>query len=263
MKKAIILVLMASIFGACGSSKYVYRDIPNLAHPNFDAAGSDEKAIYLADDVMKGMGGRNAWNETRYLRWTYFNQRALLWDKKKERVRIDYLNQNLKIILNYKTMTGRVRMNNRELTKMDSLDKYLQKGKEDFLNDAYWVFMPFLLKDDGVSLKYLGEKESMIGAKCEAIELSFKDRPVGGNIKYHIYINRVSRLVVEWTGYKMADDATPTFRTPWQDYRALGHIMMSGNRGEGKYLAPMGVYGEVPSSAFEDFTELDWNKIKR
>ena len=57
--------------------------------PGFDEAGSDRVAIVVADAVMKAMGGRHAWDRTRYLTWDFFGHRRHLWDKHAGRVRIE------------------------------------------------------------------------------------------------------------------------------------------------------------------------------
>jgi hypothetical protein len=51
-----------------------------MAADGFNAAGSDAKAIALADKVIKNMGGYDAWNNTRYIAWTWRNQYHI-WDK--------------------------------------------------------------------------------------------------------------------------------------------------------------------------------------
>ncbi|WP_133273578.1 hypothetical protein [Hymenobacter radiodurans] len=42
------------------------------AAEGFDQAGSDPKAIAIADKVMNAMGGYDAWRNTRYLAWSFF-----------------------------------------------------------------------------------------------------------------------------------------------------------------------------------------------
>ena len=60
----------------------------NPAAPGFNQANSDAKAIALADAVMEAQGGRQAWDETRFLDWNFFGRRRLLWDKQENKVRI-------------------------------------------------------------------------------------------------------------------------------------------------------------------------------
>ena len=56
----------------------------------FDLAGSDAEAIRIADRVMLAMGGREAWDSTRHLRWKFFGRRLHVWDKHTGDLRIEY-----------------------------------------------------------------------------------------------------------------------------------------------------------------------------
>ncbi|MHC4769928.1 MAG: hypothetical protein ACYTEI_14630, partial [Planctomycetota bacterium] len=62
---------------------------PNPPAPGFDAEGSDPEAIWIADAVMARMGGRRAWDRTRYVTWSFFDRRRHVWDKHAGRVRVE------------------------------------------------------------------------------------------------------------------------------------------------------------------------------
>ncbi len=48
----------------------------NPPMPGFDAEGSDPEAIAAADEVMESLGGRRAWDESRYLTWKFYDRKA-------------------------------------------------------------------------------------------------------------------------------------------------------------------------------------------
>lgn len=255
---------LSLILIACNPpQKFTYKETPNLPAEGFDEMGSDPKAVQIADEVMRAMGGRGQWDAVRYLRWTFFSRRALLWDKRKQIVRIDYYDTpQRKIMVNVKDKTGRVWLNGAEQTQPDTLKKYLEQGYKDWVNDSYWLLMPFKLKDAGVTLKYLGEQQNSIGAKCDKLQISMKNMPLATQHKYWIWVSPSSHLVTEWAYFAQLSDETPQFRNAWADYRALGKIMLSVSRGERGTLMPMGVYSEVSKEAFENFKEIDWKKAK-
>ncbi|NJN33209.1 MAG: hypothetical protein HC817_02120 [Saprospiraceae bacterium] len=211
---------------------------------------------------MKACGGRYAWDQTRFLRWTFFNRRSLVWDKKEERVRIDFLDQPLKIFVNLKNTTGRVWKDGKEMTEPDSIKKYVERGKNVWINDSYWFVMPFKLKDSGVTLKYVGKKSNTVGGESDVIELTFKNVGVTPDNKYHIYINPSSKLITQWDFFKNYSDEKPQFSNPWQDYRALGNILLSVSRGEGRTMIPMGVYNKLPDSVFTTPVNINWIGLK-
>jgi hypothetical protein len=263
MNKLLLSITFLMAFIACQSSgKFVNRDVPNTPAAGFNTEGSDPKAIALADSVMKACGGRYAWDQTRYMRWTFFNNRMLVWDKKQNRVRIEFMKQDMKVLLNMDDMTGKVWKDGVALTEPDSIKKYLQRGKEAWINDSYWLVMPFKLKDSGVTLKYLGKRKNALDSECDVLELTFKSVGVTPDNKYNLYVNPSSKLIVQWDYFKKYSDEKPSMSTPWADYRGLGNIMLALNRGEGRFMTPMGVYKSIPDSAFTKFSVLDWSKIK-
>jgi plasmid maintenance system killer protein len=263
MKKILIALLLLTALIACQSTqKFVYKEVPNTPADGFDKDGSDAAAITIADSVMRACGGRYAWDMTRFMRWTFMGRRALIWDKWKERVRIDFLDRDLKIRLDMKTMTGRVWKDGQEMTQADSVKKYLERGKSIWINDSYWMVMPFKLKDSGVTLKYIGKKPNALGVECDVVSLTFKEVGDTPQNKYWVYVNPSSHLVVQWDFFGKATDEKPNMSTPWSDYRGLGNIMLALNRGDKRSMTPMGVYTHMPDSAFTSFYELDWKKIK-
>ena len=263
MKKLLLAIaLLGSIIACQTNQKFVNKDVPNTPMAGFNTEGSDAKALQIADSVMKAVGGRYAWDMTRYIRWTFFGSRSLVWDKTKEKVRIDYLNNDTKIRLNLKDMTGRVYKDGKEMTNPDSLKKYLERGKGAWINDAYWLVMPFKLKDSGVTLKYAGVKKNALGVDCDVLNMTFKAVGNTPDNKYEVYVNPSSHLIVQWDYYAKATNEKPNISTPWEDYRALGNIMLSISRGDKRSMLPIGVYKNMPDSVFTSFNEVDWAKLK-
>ena len=101
----------------------------NYPLPGFDLEGSDPLAIVLADRIMSAMGGREAWNKTRYIKWKFFGRRTLLWDKESARVRIEIEQGDQVILLDLNQLTGKVFRQGIELTDPDSVSFYLAKGE--------------------------------------------------------------------------------------------------------------------------------------
>jgi plasmid maintenance system killer protein len=262
MRKLIIPLFLLTFIVACSTSKYIYIDVPNTPANGFNAEGSDAKAIVIADSVMKACGGRHAWDQTRYIRWTFFNRRQLIWDKTQERVRIDFTDGSLKIRLNLKDMTGKAFENGIEVTHPDSLKKILDKGKSIWINDSYWIVMPFKLKDSGVTLKYLGKKNNYINAECDVLELTFKAVGDTPNNKYNVYVNPSSHMITQWDYYAKSTDEKPAFSMPWSDYKGIGNIMLATSRGEGRSMLPMGVYKSMPDSVFVSKFDVNWKAVK-
>jgi len=217
----------------------------------FDFANSDIKAINIADKVMEAMGGRKSYDNTRYLFWNFFGSRTLLWDKKEGNVRIESQKDEYTVVMNIHTMKGKVKMKGEVLSNPDSLTKYLQMGKNLWINDSYWLVMPFKLKDSGVTLTYVGEEE-VNGKTNDVLELRFKNVGKTPENKYQVFVDQSTNLVSQWSFYPKADDTEPRFITPWDGYVKHGEILLSGGRG--KYeLTEIKVMDKVGDAVFEKF----------
>lgn len=246
---ALALACVIALLSPACSSK-----ITNTPAPGFNAAGSDPKAMAIADEVMLAMGGRRAWDDTRCISWNFFGGRTLLWDKTAGMCRIEWQKKPLKIIVNLNNGTGKVLLDGVEQTQPDSLAKYLDIGKKVWTNDSYWLVMPFKLKDSGVTLKYLGEGNTEAGEKADMLQLTFQNVGVTPDNKYHVWVDQKTHLVTQWAYYAKFADEKPQFTGPWADYRQYGKIMLSGSRGkERPGMTPIQVMDKAPEGAFEKF----------
>jgi len=209
---------------------------------------------------MEAMGGRRAWDTTRYLHWNFFGARRLLWDKEKGRVRIEVPQEEAVYLVNINDNSGKVMRQGALVEHPDSLAKYVERGKRIWINDAYWLVMPYKLKDSGVALKYHGEDTTQTGAPADVLELSFENVGVTPQNKYHVYVDKDSRLITQWAFFRNASDPEPAFITPWADYQQHGGILLSGDRGE-RQLTDIQVYQEVPDQAFNAFDPVDYERL--
>lgn len=262
MKSIISIVIFAMLLGACSQpssekkQEEMVEVVPgNPPAPGFDEAGSDAKAIAIADEVMKAMGGRKAWDDTKLLAWDFFGARKLLWDKHSGEVRIESGRDDLKIIMNINTKEGRVFKNGAEFSDTDSVDFYLNRGERIWINDSYWLVMPYKLKDSGVTLKYLREDSIATGDPADVLQLSFDNVGVTPQNVYEVFVDKYSRLVTQWAFYREPDQEEPNFITPWGEYAKYGQIMLSGDRGE-RDLTDIKVLETAPANAFTSFDEV-------
>jgi len=225
------------------------RQSANPAAPGFMEAESDERAIEIADEVMEAMGGRKAWEKTRCIEWNFFGSRELVWDKKSGLVRINYLNEDQQTVINIHNKEGEVRIDGELVTHPDSLSKYLERAYRAWINDSYWLVMPFKLKDSGVTLKYLGEDATLNGDPAYKLQLTFENVGVTPQNKYHIWVDKESHLVTQWAFFRESTLEEPNFTTPWADYTKYGEILLSGNRGD-RQLTGIAVHQKIPEGMF-------------
>lgn len=248
MKKIYSFLLAGLLLSACDS----FSGEENPPAEGFKAEASDAQAIALADSVMLAMGGREAWDDTRFLSWNFFGARKLLWDKEKGHVRIEIPNDFSVYLIDLENNKGRIMQFGEEVTNPDSVAKYVEKGKEIWINDSYWLFMPFKLKDSGVTLTYGGKDKMQDGSEAEVVQLTFDEVGVTPENKYQVYIDAQDHLVKQWAFYRQASADTPDFVTPWTGYEQYGNIKLAGDRGE-RDITEIAVHENVPVEAFSDF----------
>jgi hypothetical protein len=223
----------------------------NPPAPGFDAAGSDAKAIELADRAMEAMGGRKAWDDTRYLAWKFFAPqpagRTHVWDKWTGNLR--YQAGSTLTLMNINTKQGSVWKDGQKVADPAELAKLLQQGYEAWVNDSYWMFMPYKLKDSGVTLKYKGEGTTDDGKAADVLQLTFKGVGVTPQNKYDVWVDKSSGMVTQWAYYLNATDPEPKFKTPWANWSRHGKVMLSGDRGR-MQLTEIAVYDELAETVF-------------
>jgi hypothetical protein len=216
--------------------------------------GSDPKAVRIADEVMKALGGQKAWDETRYVTWNFFGRRTHVWDKWTGELRFE--NEGAVTLMNLNTKKGKVFRNGTEVTDAAELKKALYDAESAWINDSYWVFMPYKLRDKGVTLKYLGKGTTEAGSSADVLELTFANVGRTPENKYHVFVDDKTRLVTQWNYYEKSSDPEPKFKIPWLDWERHGKILLSANRGEHKH-ENVAVLDSVPKGVFESPAPVD------
>ena len=190
--------------------------------PGFDAAGSDARAVALANRVMQQMGGYDAWKKARYFGWGFFGGQYQIWDKYTG----DFHWEKDTLVANYnlRTQRGRVFSRGKDISATPAGQKLLANLTPIWINNSWWLLMPFKLKDSGVTLTYKGPGKLMSGAPADVLQMTFKNVGVTPENRYEVLVSRTSGLVEEWAYFPKASDAKPAFRRRWNDYRKHGSL---------------------------------------
>lgn len=245
-----LLALLLLIGSSCGPASEGSTEA-NPAAPNFNLAASDAAAIEIADEVMEAMGGRRAWDTTRYIGWNFFGRRTHMWDKIEERVRIDIPADTLSMIIDLSTRGGSAKKGGKLVTNLEELNGILDQGYKAWINDSYWLVMPYKLKDDGVTLKSLGDATTTLGKSADLLELTFNGVGVTPQNKYLIYVDKETDLVTQWDFFPTAADTTARFQSPWPNYKKYGDILLSGGQIASNKLTDIQVSQEVSLGTWE------------
>lgn len=257
-----LVVLLAVLPGLVAVSPLTASENP--AAEGFNAAASDSAAIAIADQVMNTLGGREAWDETRYITWNFFGRRRHVWDKQTGDIRVEGVRRDDEkayvILMNLHSMQGRAWLEGEEVTDPEGLGELLDMGEAAWINDSYWVFMPYKLKDSGVTLRYVGVEEMLDGRPAEVLQLTFEDVGRTPENRYLVYVAKDTGLVEQWDFFAQASDEEPGFQVPWHDWERHGEIMLSANRGKNSHT-DIAVLETLPDGILSRPDSVDWQKL--
>ncbi|MCP4200796.1 MAG: hypothetical protein GY769_02530 [bacterium] len=238
----------------------------NLAAEGFLAVEPDAEAIAIADRGMERLGGRQAWDETRVVTWKFFGDRFHVWNRHTGDVRIEGTDretaQPYLILMNIHSKEGRAWRAGEEVTDAEDLAGLLELGESAWINDSYWMFMPYKLKDTGVALKYVGERALLDGRNADVLELTFRAVGRTPENKYEVYVAKDSGLVEQWDFFAKASDEEPRFQVPWRNWRRHGSILLSDDRGRGQHTE-IAVFDSVPDEVFDSPEAVDMTTLER
>jgi len=253
---------------------------PAAPPPFFDPAGSDPRAIAIADLVMAALGGERAWEQTRDVYFAFdverdgkrLAHRTHLWDRWGGRLRYQSVKKDgtpFVVLLNVNTRSGQAYRLPREAAagttaggdavplEAGPAKELLDEAYEAWINDTYWLLMPYKMKDPGVRLKYAGEK-TIEGAEYDLVELTFEDVGLTPRDRYWAHVNRRTHIMDRWS-YILQDDppgGEPTV-WDWKGWTRRGRILLcpekakEGKSPATKILHPiMEVYDTLPETYF-------------
>lgn len=220
----IILVFM--IFSSCT------RSISSTGAQNLASSDSDPKAISIANQVMEANGGQEAWQNLTYVKWNFFGSRLHIWNKKTDDYVIKGLKEDYLIKGNLHESATYLALGGQQITHPDSLSKYGNKAKSMWNNDAYWLFMPYKLKDQGVTLKYISQEKDMLGNDADKLAMTYTAVGDTPDNKYIIYVDQTTKLITQWDFYPLASDEEPRFQIPWTEYLEYDGVMLASSRGD-------------------------------
>jgi hypothetical protein len=212
MKRTLATALMVtSVVGALCSVAPALGS-PSVAEPALPTAEQ------VAARLEQAMGGQ-AFAAARVLRFTWAverdGERAVAYDHSWDRWTGDYRlagtdNESGRpwlALFNLESRSGRVWLGGEELVG-EALAERLDRAYARFINDSYWLLMPWKWLDPGVHLAYVGTDE-VDGESCDVVELTFGEN-VGltSNDRYRGYVSRTSGLMTRWSYVLQNDDFT-------------------------------------------------------
>ena len=253
MKHTLYLLIFSGILFHCNVPQPSENNHDNPAAEGFNEKDSDVKAIEIADNVMMAMGGRAAWDNTRHIAWNFFNRRDLVWDKKTGDVRIDVPGDSSIYLLNIVTLKGKVIKKGTEVTDPKALADLITEARKIWINDSYWLVMPFKLKDSGVTLKYVREENMLTGVPSDVLQLTFQNVGVTPENKYEVWVDKSDSLIKQWAFFRSAEQDSASFIRPWDNYKDFNGIKLSSDRSDDGGPKNVRVFETLPEEVYQSF----------
>ena len=203
------------------------------------------------------MGGTEAWAGTRYLRFEFFGFRLHHWDRDTGRYRLEGKTRDGEayvVLMNLNDREkGRAWKDGKSLAG-EELDTWLANAWSAWVNDTYWLLMPYKLLDPGVHLSYDGE-EALDGVQHHKLKLTFEGVGLTPGDTYWAWINQTTGLMTQWA-YFLQDWEKGREPTVWRwlDWQRYGDIMLSPRRQGAERQAELGqiaVFKDLPDAVFE------------
>jgi hypothetical protein len=189
----------------------------------------DAKAEEIAHAVMNAMGGEKAWYAAHFVRFDFIvdlgakvvERRSHLWDKMTGRYRVEDKTKDGKprvVLFNINDRNGDAYVDGKKLEGPASA-KAVKDAYEAFINDMYWLAMPWKWLDQGVHLQYLGPK-TMGTDKGDVVRLTFAHVGLTPGDLYDVFVSAQSHLMTHWD-FKLQGGDKGAWDWEYGDYNGL------------------------------------------
>jgi hypothetical protein len=199
---------------------------------------SDPRAMEIVEKVITALGGAEKFNAVRYLSFHFVVMRDTLrisdwrhdWDRSTGDYRLQGKHddgEELLILFNVNNRRGEA-FKNGHILEGEQLSSLLEFAYGRFINDTYWLLMPYKLHDPGVMLTFDGE-QTIDDQKFEIIKLAFV--PSAGltpqNI-YRVFVDPATSRIHRWEYFQ--EEGKEPRPALWVDWRSFDGITLAVER---------------------------------
>jgi len=199
---------------------------------------ADAKAAQVAKELTDAMGGQSSWDNLPCFRFDFVAVKEgkevarfqHWWDKKNGRARVegpDDQGHHVVAIFNLGDKHGVSFTDGVPDSDPATIKGRIQNGYERWVNDTYWVMMPFKLRDPGTNLTYDRQANGPNGEVWDVLSLTF-DSNVGLTPQDHywLYVNQKTHLVDKWE-MLLTGSKPPPGMASWESWTQVGPVRLS------------------------------------
>ena len=224
------------------------------------AEGRDPKATSVAEKTWGAMGGIDAWKAVAAIRFNFQVEqegqppRAAkhLWDRRNGRDHVEGKTRDGKqmvVWVHLGDKTGAAWADGKKLQGTEEKDA-LSWAYQRWVNDTYWLIMPFKLLDSGVNLKYEGERDGY-----DVLHLRFEKVGLTPGDQYWAYINKNTGLMDRWEYLLQDEKAKESWNwVDWTDYGKLklSNRKISADQKTAIHFVPLQIMDSADAAYFSD-----------
>jgi len=205
--------------------------------PPRSTGDSDPRSAAVVQRLTDAMGGQRTWDVLPFLRFDFVVVREgkevarfrHWWDKRQGRCRVegpDDKGRTVTAVFTLKDKKGKSFTDGIVDTDKANIESIVQMGYERWVNDTYWLAMPFKLRDPGANLKF-ARVEQAKGKQYDVLQVSF-DSGVGltPGDRYWVHVNRSTRLVDRWDMLLQGQKPPPGSST-WEQWTQIGPVKLA------------------------------------
>ena len=146
IKYLMLIVAVVVLFGL-STCVFMSKKMPE----GVQGPGTDE----LVDKMWKALN-KEAWDSTKYVKWSFRDKHHYLWNREDNLVQISW--KKNRVLFNPNDVTGIVYVDEIKQSPQNSA-KIIEKAWSYWCNDMYWLIAPFKLKDKGVELSIVKHED--------------------------------------------------------------------------------------------------------
>lgn len=238
------LALLAVLGLTVGPSKPVTPPPAKGSAPTVTAAAApppvqgDAASMACIKELTDAMGGQETWNRLPYFRFDFVVVKdgkevarfKHWWDKMHSRCRVEGPDDKGRVVtacFNLMTKKGKAFTDGIVDADSTNIANIIENGYERWVNDTYWIIMPFKLHDNGVRVKHVRTEEGANGATYDVLEVSFMPN-VGLTPQDHywLFVNSKTHLIDRWEMILTGQKPPPSGST-WESWTSIGPLQLS------------------------------------
>jgi len=187
--------------------------------PSLARAEADPRAVAVSERLTDAMGGRELYDDQRVLTFRFAvvvdgEERSNwlhVWDRATGDYRLEGTTREgeaLLVLSDIDSGEGTVWLGGEPLDE-DAAAPYLEMAYGRYINDSYWLLMPWKWLDPGVILADAGS-DTVDGEEVDVVQLSFETEiGLTSNDVYWGYVSRETGLMVQWAFLLQDEEGNP------------------------------------------------------